>query len=188
MGAKTPKPTDRRVLRTKRTLRDALIALIQERGFDQITVQDVCDRADIGRSTFYTHFADKEELLSGGFDDLKAALQAQGTTQGRALGFVAGLIEHADEQRRLFRAVVGKRSSHAVQVRFRQLLIELVEEDLSGVAGPGPVRDGTARYLAGALLELLAWWVDGRSGLSTEALEKLFHRLSAPTLAALRNR
>lgn len=187
MGAKTPKPIDRRILRTRRTLRDALIALIQERGFDRITVQDVCDRADVGRSTFYTHFADKEELLSGSFEDLKAALQAAAATRGRALGFVAGLIEHADEQRKVFRAVVGRRSSHVVQQRFLRLLRELVEDDLHTLAAPGPHRDATARYLAGALTELLSWWIDGKSGLSTEALEEHFHRLSAPALATLQD-
>jgi AcrR family transcriptional regulator len=66
---------DRRIERTRRTLREALIALILERGWDDISVQDVCNRADVGRSTFYTHFADKEELLVGGFDDLRKVLR-----------------------------------------------------------------------------------------------------------------
>src|SRR5512139_3251865 len=70
------RPTDRRVLRTRATLREALVRLILERGWDDISVQDVCDRANVGRSTFYSHFADKEELLLAGFDDLRKALVA----------------------------------------------------------------------------------------------------------------
>ena len=57
-----PRSTDRRVLRTRAVLRDALITLVGESGWDAITVQDICDRAKVGRSTFYMHFADKEDL------------------------------------------------------------------------------------------------------------------------------
>src|SRR5262249_477652 len=60
MGSRAPNPTDRRVVRTRQTLRAALIALLYERGWDAISVQDICGRAGVGRSTFYTHFADKE--------------------------------------------------------------------------------------------------------------------------------
>src|SRR5262245_50326481 len=55
--------TDRRTNRTKRSLSEALVELIQEKRFDDITVQNVIDRANVGRSTFYTHFRDKEDLF-----------------------------------------------------------------------------------------------------------------------------
>lgn len=55
---------DRRITRSKRALRQALIALLEERGFDSITVNDLCDRADLNRGTFYNHFRDKENLLA----------------------------------------------------------------------------------------------------------------------------
>src|ERR1700704_3515210 len=57
------KKTDRRTHRTKRQLSEALVELVQEKRFDDITVQNVIDRADVGRSTFYTHFRDKEDLF-----------------------------------------------------------------------------------------------------------------------------
>src|SRR5688572_21269164 len=120
---KEPKATDRRVLRTRRTLRNALVELILERGWDEVSVQDVCERADVGRSTFYMHFADKEELLFSGFDDLRKEVRAQLAAQGdagpRVLGFARGLLEHAHENQRLGRAMFGKRSGQAVQKRFR---------------------------------------------------------------------
>src|SRR4051812_15011818 len=65
---------DRRVRRTRRNLTDALIGLILERGYEAITVQDILDRADIGRSTFYAHFRDKDALLLSCFDDLREDL------------------------------------------------------------------------------------------------------------------
>ena len=74
---KPSKPNDRRVLRTRRTLREALVQLILQRGWEKVSVLEVCERADVGRSTFYTHFADKEELLLSGFDDLRQALRTR---------------------------------------------------------------------------------------------------------------
>ena len=188
MSIKTPNSDDRRVQRTRRALREALIELILERGWDDVSVQHVCDRANIGRSTFYTHFADKEELLIGSLDDLRKGLRelAQIEASGRPLGFVRGVIEHAEEQRRLFRAVIGKRSGHAVQQRFRHMLVELVHEDLSVIVASGPHLDATARYVAGALMETLIWWLDTRNGFQAADVETLFTQLTTPVLAVLR--
>ena len=61
----TAAPQDRRILRSKRALRDALIELMEERSFDGFSVNDLCERADLNRGTFYNHFRDKDDLLSG---------------------------------------------------------------------------------------------------------------------------
>ncbi len=63
--------TDRRVQRTQALLQDALLALIEEKGYAAITVQDILDRANLGRSTFYMHYRDKDDLLVSGFEQLK---------------------------------------------------------------------------------------------------------------------
>lgn len=62
---------DRRVQRTQQLLREALFALIQEKGFEKLSVQDIIDRANVGRATFYAHFDNKEDLLLSGFDALR---------------------------------------------------------------------------------------------------------------------
>ena len=177
---------DRRVLRTCRTLRDALVQLILQRGWDEITVQDICERADVGRSTFYTHFADKEELLLSGFDDLRRALREQGRASGVPLGFARAMIEHASENQRLFRALVGKRSGHAVEKRFRELVVDLVTEDLESLAPGSPRARGPASYVAGGFMQLLAWWLDTRTTLTPPELDRLFRELSTPLLETLR--
>ncbi len=187
MGGKLPSTNDRRVQRTRRTLREALIALILERGWDGFSVQDVCDRADVGRSTFYTHFADKEDLVGGGFEDLRRGLRAQLAASGgpaRPLGFSRGLIEHAHEQQRLFRALIGKRSGQLVQKKFRELVLDLVREDLAALLAPGPRRDGAVAFVAGAFFELLIWSLEAKSALAPEEVDALFHELATPVLAA----
>src|SRR3954469_23951916 len=68
---------DRRVRRTRRLLREALLALVLEKGYEAVTVQDVLDRADVGRATFYAHFRDKDDLLISGADELRESLRLQ---------------------------------------------------------------------------------------------------------------
>src|SRR6266542_5467464 len=71
MEAKAP---DRRVQRTRQLLQGALMSLIQEKGYEALTVQDILDRANAGRATFYAHFDDKEDLLVSRLDGLRASL------------------------------------------------------------------------------------------------------------------
>lgn len=190
MGGKLPSTADRRVQRTRRALREAMVALILERGWDGFGVQELCDRADVARSTFYTHFADKEELVGGSFDDLRRSIRAQvaagGAAAARPLAFSRGLVEHAHEQRRLFLAVVGKRSGLLVQRRFRELVLDLVREDLEPVLPAGPRRAALVAFVAGAFLELLTWSLEARSPPSAAETDALFRELVEPVLAAAR--
>ena len=185
---KSSKAVDRRVQRTHRLLTDALIQLILERGWDSVSVQDICERADIGRSTFYTHFADKEDLLVGGLSTLGQFLREQAAATGsqQPLAFARGVIEHVDEQRRLFKALAGKRSGHLAQQHFRDLLVDLVREDLQALAPASPRLDVAVRYVAGAFFELLVWWLEARTQLKPADLEELFHELTTPVLALLK--
>lgn len=102
------------------------------------------------------------------------------------LGFARGLIEHAYENQRLFRAVIGKRSGLVVQRGFRQLLIELVEEDLTAGGIPLARREAAVHYIVGALFELLTWWVDSRSAIAPREHEAIFRELTTPVFGALR--
>jgi len=185
-----PKADDRRILRTRRALTNALLSLLSERGWDELSVQDICDRADIGRSTFYAHFQNKEELLASGFNHLREALQQspQGDDSGPLVvrfHFVGGLIEHVYEHRCVFRAIVGRCSGHVVQTRFRELILQLVSSDLENIGSAGWRRNATAHFLAGALFELLAWAVDSDSLRSARDVEALFQRHSAQVTQSL---
>jgi AcrR family transcriptional regulator len=177
---KVPNPQDPRALRTRQALREALVSLIIERGWDAIGIRDVCQRAGIGRSTFYTHFADREELLLAGYDDLRKMLRRASAAEGRrrALAFTLPLLEHAEENKRMFRALVGRRSSEMAKSGLLRLIIELTREDLA------PLGEATAQYVAGAFFQLLVWWVDSRSQLGPGDIDALFRRLTAPVLAA----
>src|SRR5215475_3738876 len=94
------KKEDRRVQRTQQLLRVALIELIIEKGYEEVTVQDIIDRANVGRSTFYSHFMDKQQLLLSGFEQLRVELGQQqhaavDVSGERGLGFSLAMFEHA---------------------------------------------------------------------------------------------
>jgi len=190
MGTPQPSKADRRVQRTRLALREALVALILERGWDGFGVQQLCERANVGRSTFYTHFADKEELVAGSFEDLRRFLREQLAAAGgeveRPLAFARGLLQHGHEQRRLFLAIVGKRSGLVVQRRFREVVLDLVREDLSRLFPAGRQRDAVVAFVAGALLELLTWSLEAKSPPSPEETYSLFRELVEPVLGAVR--
>lgn len=178
---------DRRVRKTRQALREALFSLVLERGWDRVSVQDVCQRADVGRSTFYTHFADREDLLLSGFEELKVALRA---ARPGPLGFVRGLVEHVDENRKLARLFSDRRGP-PIRRRLTGLVVALIEEDLATLTprppgGADPLRAATARFLAGALVDLLMWRLEGGTPLDRDLLVGLFERLAAPIVRDFR--
>lgn len=186
--APTPR-VDRRVQRTQRLLRSALLELVQQRGWDEVTVQDVCERADVGRSTFYVHYADKEELLISGFEALKNELQKQAARIDEPLAFTLALLEHVTEYQGVIRALTGTGALQVVQRKFMDVVIALVEDDLRQISEVDPLREAAARYLAGAFWELLRWWGGWgaqRRNTPAVAVDQIFRRLTRPVLRELR--
>src|SRR5438045_9107191 len=114
---------DRRIQRTQALLKTALMSLIQEKGFEALSVQDIIDRANVGRATFYAHFDNKEDLLVSRLDGLRGSLQArqrqalsQATrAEDRMFAYSRDMFMHVNEHRTVFRSMVGKRSGPVIQ-------------------------------------------------------------------------
>jgi AcrR family transcriptional regulator len=175
-----PEPrSDRRVRRTRRVLRDALVALTLERGWDAVSVLDVCEHADIGRSTFYAHFADKEDLLLSAFDDLHEHMAARRTVE--PFGFAEALLAHAAENEDLYRAVAGRESGQQMVWRFRDVLSSIVEADL--VSLDIADREIAVRFIAGGFLELMASWLDAPTRREHGEVATAFRRLAHACVA-----
>jgi len=191
-----PKKKDRRVERTQQLIRGAVRSLIQEQGFEALTVQQIIDRANVGRATFYAHFDNKDDLLASGFEELRASLKARQRealsrgrrVEDRVFGFSQDVFAHTNEYRDVFRAMVGKRSGATVQRLLHKLLVDLVREDVNATvarSGSGAVPpEALVRFIAGALFGLLMWWLDGRMRLSVVEVNALFRTLAIPALRA----
>src|SRR5262249_43622667 len=149
-----------------------LLALIAEKGYDRVTVQDVLDRAKLSRATFYNHFRDKDDLLRSGLAGVWEALRgamaafARGengpSCEDRAM--TRTLFEHVAGRRRLYRGLVGIRTGAVVVGQARDEVVELVRERLAEVvaarrATPCVPVEVVAAHVVGTLLGILAWWL-----------------------------
>ncbi|MBP8019299.1 MAG: TetR/AcrR family transcriptional regulator [Hylemonella sp.] len=169
---------DRRIQKTKTALRDAILTLMASKGWDDLGVQEICDQANVGRSTFYLHYQGKDDLLSEGMNDLRDRLILQAADLDRpGFRFLPGLLDHMAEQREVFRSVVGRRSGQSVARRFKEMVSQLVEAELTRLQISSTVRPWVPRYMAGGVMEAMSWWVDSPVPASIEALERELNEL-----------
>ncbi len=183
---------DRRSLRTRQTLSHALIALIQEKRYEAITVQDICDRANVGRSTFYAHFQDKDDLLASNFQQVMQSVGSQiEWRDGRFIFSIAPLFQHVQEHHHLYKALVWGGGFDVLLRAGQQQWHTQIEQHLSTLLPQGrpptiPVEIATA-YFAGVLQSLLLWWLDRKMPYSPERMDEMFQQLVMPGVnAALR--
>ena len=188
------KKVDRRVERTEQLLRSALLELIEEKGFESLTVQDIIDRANIGRATFYTHFDNKEDLLISGLDELQQELRqkqhemhAEGSTiQERLFAFGYEVFAHTERHRRLFRALSADGTAAVIKRAWHQILFNLVREDLKAVFPKEEYSsvptDALVHMITGSLYGLLMWWLEGSTTLSAREINAIFRGLTLPVI------
>ena len=163
--------------RTRAALRTALLALVTERGYDKVTVQDVLDRADVGRSTFYAHFRDKDALFDSCFDDLRTDLERElGAATGPPVAALVAIFRHVDRNRRIHQAV------GVAHVR------RMLHDALRGHMAGAPMRlpaEIVVEFHTSALIGVLDWWV--RSGFphGPDEMARICLDLINPGLAAV---
>ena len=181
-------PTDRRAQRSQALLLDALVDLMIERGYERLTVQNLLDRAGVGRATFYAHFDGKDELLQASIARLHGWLRAE-WQQARAqpLAFTLPLFQHLDSHRGIYQMTVVRESEVSVPRHIRRMLQDLVREDLKSRAGSaaGVPLELATQYVVGALWSTIAWWLERDPELPPEAVNEVFQRLAFPGLATL---
>jgi AcrR family transcriptional regulator len=125
------KAVDRRIQKTKQVLSESLIDLILEKGYEHVTIQDVIDKANVGRSTFYSHYENKDQLLMEGHRNLGVILiqemDAEGKGSDPALGFLP-LFRHAGQSLHLAKAMLGKMSGDIFVGHLKNHLSEVLRE------------------------------------------------------------
>jgi AcrR family transcriptional regulator len=189
------KAEDRRVQRTRALLLSALLDLIVEKGYEEVTVQDIVERANVGRSTFYAHFLDKRELLLTGVDGLQGLLTQPGAARDslaaphvHLLGFSLPLFQHVQSNLRFCRALLGPLSGAIVELRIQRILADLVREELAACVPPGAALavplDVVVQYTVSAFLGLLRWWMEQPAPCSAEEIDRQFQTLSIPSITA----
>ncbi len=185
------RPEDRRLKRTRHLLTGALIDLMVEKRYDTITVQHIIDRAGVGRSTFYSHYRDKDDLLLSGFETMLKEFSAFITMDDSGelqITSALELFKHVQENHHRFRALTRGRVidmlfekgqvywSARFEAQFKHVLPDSRDHKV-----PLPV---VSNYVAGTFLTLLKWWLNNDMVYSPEQMDQMFRALVIPSVKA----
>ncbi len=174
---------DRRVVRTRDRLGDALVALMREKNFEEITMQEVLNRAGVGRSTFYVHYRDKDDLFLSDvedfFENCSTALTRRGASPKRLLP-VKEFFTHVREAHEFYTALLRSGKVSDVHALGRGFFARSIEErlQLAGLKIEPAQRSAQANALAGSFFSLLDWWVDKGMKADPKEMDELFHRMA----------
>lgn len=174
--------TDRRVVRTRRALGNALVELMLANRFDDISVQQVLDRARVGRATFYAHFRNKHDLLLSDaerfFDFMEQRFLA-GASGSRRVAPVAELFSHVADVHAFQRALEQSALREPVADLLTGHLAQIIERRMAELcpdAGTATLpAAATARLFAAALVEMMRWWLNRGARPDADQMDAQFH-------------
>ncbi|WP_433931070.1 TetR/AcrR family transcriptional regulator [Sorangium cellulosum] len=185
------KVADRRVQKSRKLLSDALVSLILEKGYDEVSIQDIIDRANVGRSTFYSHYENKEQLLLFGHEHLRSLFLRDA---GRPLDFLP-FYRHLAEMHELVRKLLSAEKSERV---LRRSLEDILQGSICRLYAPRAAPEEGALFLlrseaaAAALVRLMTSWVHRGMPCSPERMAEestaLLQRVLADERAAASGR
>jgi len=187
---------DRRVRKTRRALGDAMFDLLTKKRYEAITVQDVIDRADVSRSTFYAHFVDKDELFLDAFRDLRReSAQPRPADNPRAepFGWSLGVFRWSLDlfgefscDGEIYRSTVGSQGCLLAIEEMEREIADLIRQDLARLAGIQPARvpDIVVGFVVRAFMCILTWWLDEPETGSPAEVDQMFRVLALPGAAA----
>jgi AcrR family transcriptional regulator len=199
---KEQEKVDRRVRKTRKALREAMQVLMSEKGYDQVTIEELTERADIGRTTFYLHYSAKLDLLLEQFDELLEQLLGQladiplssWTQQGRVLPKedhpgrpISMIFQHAADNHELYSLVLHGEGVDQASQRLQEMMTRAVTTFFDPKMGDEheafnlqfPV-ELFGNYFAGALLGMIKWWLDEDMPYKPEEMETIFFQMFLP--------
>lgn len=192
-GGKMDKP-DRRIGKTKTAIYQALSDLLREKKYANITIQEIIDRANVGRTTFYQHFADKDELLSSCIETIFESFSGHLTEQAppgheSRLIPVAEIFTHIQENKRLINGILISDSGDLLFHKFKSYWNPKVESYLSAhlpkEKKPKVPMDILTNHVTSTLIELLRWWMKTGEEYTPEQMEQYLIALIFPSITSI---
>lgn len=198
---------DRRINRTRRSLRNALMSLILEKGYDSVTIEEITRRADVGRTTFYLHYKDKEDLLIENIDatidefigqissvpfSAWARSLEEDDNLDESLSPVLLAFQHAAENADLYRVMLRGEGVSRAQNQIRSVISNAVREFLQNwvekdhlIINPTVSLDFFTNYFAGSLMGILIWWLEKEMPYDPLEMAIMFQRMFYPGAKAV---
>jgi len=181
---------DRRVQRSVQLLQHALMSLVGEKRFDKITVQEIIDRANVGRTTFYAHFESKEDLFLSTHTGIVHAIShsffgEDGSWPAEPSPEILGFLEIMQISPDMHYFLTSGRRDDTVH----RLLRTRIAESLCGVLKEGYDEtlsaipfDMLAQHVAGSIVTLMVWWMDKRTPYNPQEMARMVHRMNQAVL------
>lgn len=172
MSQKSDQSHDPRVRRTRRWLQEAFLALVLEKGFEQVTVNDITARAGVNRATFYKHYLDKWDLLTSWVDEMHLLLEEQAVTlhdprfelPGHVPDLVVNVLKHVAQHADFYRLMIGKNGILLIENELQRVFEEFSRQQLL-MAGPPYLPESiplpiVCRSYAASFVGVLKWWLE----------------------------
>jgi AcrR family transcriptional regulator len=173
---------DPRTVRTYQALSGALVDLMRTREFNEITVQDLLDRAGVGRATFYSHFRNKDDFLLTDLERMLSALEEhfeRSSSTSRRVAPIAELFSHFGNARDFAAALGRSGRMEAVLDIASGHLARIIERRLH-VLGVQPRElplNVAARVFGAMATELAKWWMERQGTITAQQMDERFHEL-----------
>lgn len=156
---------DRRVLKTRKAIMEAFVGLLDEKDFEQMTINDIADRANVNRGTIYLHYTDKFDLLDRCIETylqqlVDTCMIDHYPTPMTAKDALLRTFRYLEEHAAIYTTLLTKKGIPAFRSKLMTIMIQGVEEqmDACGVQG-GMSKEVTVQFLASAAVGLLEWWI-----------------------------
>jgi AcrR family transcriptional regulator len=165
---------DRRIGKTQEALKNAVLELMAEKNFDDITIQNLSDRANVSRGTIYLHYMDKydllDKLIESHIDELRERCEA-----AAEMDFVTGSLiwtEYFESNYSFFSMMLASKGAPYFRTRFVDFLIEEFRDEVDVTKGKnqGLNQDLTVRFVASAYVGVVEWWFTNEKPIPHEAL------------------
>jgi len=191
--------TDRRIQRTCQSLRRALLELIKEKKYDDISIEEITERANVGRATFYLHYKDKEDLLLEEFSEIvyKRAqvlseipfsawlpIQEEDPEENRPLQPLLMVFQHIHDNSDLYCLLLKSANSSRIVERIRKVSTEAIVKFVETKMQTDPIPllfevpiEFFAAFFSGALLSIVSWWIKEDMRHTPEEVTDMFRSL-----------
>lgn len=173
---KAEKAVDRRIQKTKTSLTEALINLILEKGYEKVTIKDIIDKANVGRSTFYIHYESKEQLLLDGHNNLNVKMftdEEIRNSKNNEISFLS-LFNHVAENRKLAKAMLGKKGGNMMTAFFKNNIALKIKKVFNNQYGKRKADQKWLTYLSdaagAAVVNLIVSWIEDDMVFTAEEL------------------
>jgi AcrR family transcriptional regulator len=180
---------DRRVQRTRKLLREAMMSLIMEDGYDALSIQDITEKANLGRATFYLHFKDKDELLLDVMEQFIDEFMEQVPQISEAQWHlddtkaIVRLFDFAADHYDLYRILIigsgGITAANQLRRSVAANITDFIQQEIDEL-GAHPIipTEFIANHFAGSLLSTIYWWLDSDLPYSVEEMAEMFQKVN----------